>query len=84
MACVSVLIQTQLGDSQPGFKSASVKMSFRTTHSPVCSNSKRFEICAPTSSHSRSFVRLPPYADWLQAVSIEEIPPFKQLLSADR
>lgn len=52
-----------------------MKTSFRTTRSALHFNSKQFEMCAPALSHSRALCKSSPYTDWLQAVSIEEIPP---------
>lgn len=73
-SCVTVLFQN-IGPETPSFRSVSVKTSFRTTCSAAHFNSKRFEMCAPTLSHSRPLCKSSPYTDWLQAVSIEEIPP---------
>lgn len=66
---------SRLRDSQPGFSSASVKMSFRTTRSPVCSNSKRFEICAPTSSHSRALCGSPLMQTGYKLSQLRKSPP---------
>lgn len=73
-SCVTVLFQN-IGLETPSFRSVSVKTSFRTTCSAAYFNSKQFEMCAPTLSHSRALCKSSPYTDWLQAVSIEEIPP---------
>lgn len=64
-----------LRESQPGFRSASVKMSFRTTRSPACSNSKRFEICAPTSSHSRALCSSPLMQTGYKLSQLRKSPP---------
>lgn len=73
-SCVTVLFQN-LGLEIPSFRSVPMKTSFRTTRSASHFNSKQFEMCAPALSHSRALCKSSPYTDWLQAVSIEEIPP---------
>lgn len=71
---VTVLFQN-LSLEIPSFRSVLMKTSFRTTRSASHFNSKQFEMCAPALSHSRALCKSSPYTDWLQAVSIEEIPP---------
>lgn len=66
---------SQPRDSQPGFRSVPVKISFRTTHSPVCSNSKRFEICAPASSHSRALCGSPLMRTGYKPSQLRKSPP---------
>lgn len=59
----------------PGFRSVPVKISFRTTRSPVCSNSKRFEICAPASSHSRALCGSPLMQTGYKPSQLRKSPP---------
>lgn len=60
----------------PSFRSVPVKKHpLEQLAQQARSNSKPFEMCAPTLSHSRALCKSSAYADRLQAVSIEEIPP---------
>lgn len=75
VVCHCSCSNSQLRDSQPGCRSASVKMSFRTTRSPVCSNSKQFEICAPASSHSRALYDSPLMQTGYKLSQLRKSPP---------